>query len=161
MMLVATAKKVRIRARISLSLIAMTTVLLACAESQNQTEAAIGEWIAEIEVSVTEKARRSVVAKISADYGDLRGNEKDDIDKLLRFYFMRQNNIKLLTSIDRIELLGEGAAEVDLTVGLAGTSDGVLSFSADAYRFSLELQTEDDEWRLVAARWGEVGQELR
>lgn len=142
-------------------LTAIATILLACTKSPSQTDEAVRQWVAQIEKSVTEKARRDIVDQISADYGDLRGNEKDDIDKLLRFYFVRQNTIKLLTSIDRIELLGDGAANVELTVGLAGKSDGVFGFSADAYRFSLELQVEDDEWRLVAAQWGEVGQELR
>ena len=52
------------------------------------------------------------------------------------------------------------AAELDLTVGMAGTSDGVLGFSADAYNFEMELVREDDEWILISARWGEVGGEI-
>jgi hypothetical protein len=33
--------------------------------------------------------------------------------------------------------------------------------SADAYRFELELEKQDEGWRLIGARWGEVGQPLR
>jgi hypothetical protein len=80
---------------------------------------------------------------------------------MLRVYFLRQNNITLLTSIDEIRLYGDSAAEIDMTVGMAGTNDSVFGFSADAYSFQLELENDGDDWLLIAARWGEVGQELR
>jgi hypothetical protein len=48
-----------------------------------------------------------------------------------------------------------------LDVGMAGTNDGVLGFSADAYRFEMQLEKEDDDWLLMSARWGEIGGELR
>ena len=63
--------------------------------------------------------------------------------------------------IDEIRIYGDSAAEVEMTVGMAGTNDGVLGFSADAYAFELELERDDDEWLLISARWGELGQELK
>ena len=44
---------------------------------------------------------------------------------------------------------------------VAGTHDGVMGFSADAYRFEFELEKDSDEWQLIAARWGELGDELQ
>jgi hypothetical protein len=44
---------------------------------------------------------------------------------------------------------------------MAGTNDGVLGFSADAYRFELELEKDGDDWQLIAARWGELGDEIK
>jgi len=58
-------------------------------------------------------------------------------------------------------LYGDSAAEIDLTVGMAGTNEGVFGFTADAYRFRLELENKDDEWQLISARWGELGEDLR
>jgi len=43
---------------------------------------------------------------------------------------------------------------------MAGQNDAVLGFSADAYRFQLELEREGDDWLLISARWGELGEEL-
>ena len=43
---------------------------------------------------------------------------------------------------------------------LAGTNDGVFGFSADAFRFQLELERDGDDWLLISARWGELGEEL-
>ena len=79
----------------------------------------------------------------------------------MRVYFLRQHSIALLPKINEITLYDDTAASVDLTVGLAGTNDGVLGFSADAYRFELELEKDGDEWELISARWGELGGEIK
>ena len=98
---------------------------------------------------------------ISPAYEDAKSYDRDDIEKMLRAYFFRQSNIKLLTSIQEIRVFGGSAAEIDLTVAMAGTNDGVLGFSADAYRFQLELVLDGDDWLLISARWGELGEEMK
>ena len=98
---------------------------------------------------------------ISPAYADARGNERDSIEAMLRYYFMRMNSVELITSIDEVSVIDDSAAEVLVTVGMAGTHDGVLGFSAEAYRFSLELEAAGGDWQLISARWGEVGGELR
>ena len=62
----------------------------------------------------------------------------------------------MLTKIDNIEMMGDTAAMVDVTVGMAGTNNDVLGLSADAYRFEFELEKPDDEWVLIGARWGDL-----
>jgi hypothetical protein len=52
-------------------------------------------------------------------------------------------------------------ATTKLTVGMAGLNNSALGVSADAYNFELELQVDDDEWLLIGARWGELGEKLR
>jgi hypothetical protein len=79
---------------------------------------------------------------------------------MLRAYFFRQHSIGLLTNIEEIRVYGDSAAEIDLTVGMAGSNDGVFGFSADAYRFQLELARDDDDWLLISARWAQLGDEL-
>jgi hypothetical protein len=78
---------------------------------------------------------------------------------MFRIYFLRQNSIELLTSIDDIRVFGDDAAELDLTVGMAAANEGTFGFSADAYNFEFELIRDDDEWLLISGRWGEVGNE--
>ena len=123
-------------------------------------EAEIRTWINEMQEYAEAKERRSIIANISENYADWLGNGRNDVEDILRIYFLRQNSIALLTSIDEIRLLGDSAAEVSLTVGMAGTQDGGLGFSADAYDFELELERDDEEWRLISAKWGAVGSQL-
>ena len=96
---------------------------------------------------------------ISPAYADSRGNGRDDIENLLRAYFLRVKTVTLVTSVDEIRVVADDFAEVALTVGMAGRTDGVLGFNADAYHFALELEREGDDWRLISARWAEVGRE--
>ena len=135
--------------------------LVACGEPSTAPEEELRAWVAAGVDAAENKERRALVDMMSSAYADARGNERDDIENLLRVYFLRQNNIKLLPSIENITVFDETAANIELTVAMAGTNDGVLGFSADAYRFALELEKSRSEWRLIAARWGELGEEMR
>jgi hypothetical protein len=67
----------------------------------------------------------------------------------------------LMSRIEALNIIGETAAELVLVVGMAATHDGTLGFSADAYRFEMELERQGDDWLLLGASWGELGGELR
>lgn len=140
---------------------AIALLAAGCGEPAPAPEEALRAWVAEGIDAAGNKERSRLVGMISRKYTDARGNERSDIGNLLRVYFMRQHKIALLSSIEEITLYDDTAAEIVLTVGMAGTNDGVLGFSADAYRFALELEKDADEWLLISARWGELGDELR
>ena len=94
-------------------------------------------------------------------YADARGNSRDDIEKLLRLYFLRRHQVAFFTRIDELTVFGDSAAKVLLQVGMAGTNDTALGFSADAYRIEMELERDGDDWLLIAARWDGLGDKLR
>ena len=132
-----------------------------CGGPESPAEEQLREWV-ELGVRAAEaKERRKLVDMISPAYADARGNERAAVEEMLRFYFLRMNSVELITSVEEIKVIGGSAAEVLMTVGMAGTHDGVLGFSADAYRFALELEQDGGDWLLISARWGELGKELR
>ncbi|MGB5630578.1 MAG: hypothetical protein WBM57_14515 [Woeseiaceae bacterium] len=136
-------------------------VLTGCGEPASAPEEELRAWVAAGMEAAKEKERRRLVGMISPSYADARGNERGDIENLLRVYFLRINNIQLLSTIEEITVYDDTAAKILMTIGMAGTHDGVLGFSADAYRFEFELEKESEDWQLLAARWGEVGDELQ
>lgn len=143
----------------------LTVAILAlggCGEppSPSDPEVELRAWVAAGMEAARNKEREELVDMISASYVDARGNERDDIGNMLRLYFLRMSNIKLASSIDEIIVYDNTAAEIIMSVGMAGTSGGTLGFSADAYRFELELEKDSDDWQLIAARWGELGHDL-
>ncbi len=69
-------------------------------------------------------------------------------------------SVELVLKIDELNVIDETAAEVLVTAVGVGTTTRALGVNADAYQFSLELEKDDDEWMLIGARWGELGQEL-
>ena len=134
--------------------------LAACGGPAPGPEQAIRAWVSQGEELAEAKDRRALVDMISASYTDARGNDRDDIGNMFRVYFLRQNKVALITKIEELNVYGDSAAQLVLTVGMAGTSEGTLGFSADAYRFEMEFELEDDEWLLTSGRWGELGEDL-
>ena len=134
--------------------------LTGCGGAGGGPEEALRAWVGEAEAAAEERDRRGLLALISESYADGRGNDHESVDQMLRIYFLRQQSVALLVTIDEIVLADNTAATVNLTVGMAGTHNSALGISADAYNFELELQADDDEWLLIGARWGELGEKL-
>jgi len=138
----------------------LASTLLGCGDPPTEPEEAVRAWVAAGHQLAEDKQRRDLIEMVSPAYTDARGNKRGDIENMFRFYFLRANGITLLPKIDEVRIFGDSAAEIDLTVGMAATNDGVLGFSADAYHFELELVREGDDWLLISGRWGEVGGEI-
>lgn len=141
-------------------LVLLLAGLFGCGDPPPPPEQAVRAWLAEAEEEAERKDRVALMTRIAASYTDARGYERSDLDRMFRIMFLRQNAIVLLVDIESIVIHQETAADVVLKVGMAGSNNSVLGFSADAYRFELELQLEDDDWLLTGARWGELN-ELR
>jgi len=142
-------------------LLLVLTQVAGCGGDVSDPETQIRAWVGAMQEAAEEKARGDVLAGISPAYVDARGNSRDDIDNLLRVYFLRQSKIALLSTVDEVRVIGGTAAEVSMTVGMAGTNNSALGFTADAYRFELELEHDGDDWQLISARWGEMGDQVR
>lgn len=133
-----------------------------CGGPAEGPEAALRAWIDAMHEAAEAKDRRAIMRGVSPAYSDARGNGRDDVEDLLRLYFLRQNRVEFIPRIDSIRVIDGTAAELALTVAMAGTNSSTFGVSADAYRFELELEAdEDDEWRLLSARWGELGERPR
>ncbi len=139
----------------------LASCLLACSNAPQPPEVALRAWLNAAEAAAEEKDRSALMDKISEAYSDARGNNRQDLDRLFRLLFLRQNNVSLIIDIESINIMGDSAAELVLRVGMAGTNNSALRFSADAYRFELDLRVEDEQWMLIGARWGELGSQLR
>ena len=146
--------------------IARAPVALACAAllgcaGGSDAEAELRAWVVEAEDAAENKRRRALLDKVSTSYSDARGNDRDSLGERLLVVMLRQQSFSLLTNIERLEVFDGTAAEVDVTVAMAGVGSGAGNLSADAYRFELELEKESDGWRLIGARWGRMGSDLR
>ena len=129
--------------------------------AETDPRVALRAWVEAAEARAEDKDRRGLLAMISESYADSRGNDQEKIGNIIRLYFMRQQSVVIFTSIDEIEVMGDTAANVTLTVGMAGTNASALGVRANAFNFELELEIPDDEWLLIGARWGKVGRDLR
>lgn len=131
-----------------------------CGAPEMDPQDELRQWVSAAQEAAEVRDRGDLLDLISPAYADSRGFSRDDIGDRLRVYFLRQQSIRLLTNVEAIRLYGETAAEIDLSVAMAGQNDSVFGFSADAYRFQLELERDADDWLLISARWGELGEKL-
>lgn len=139
----------------------LATGLASCGGAPENAEQQLRAWVDRGHEAAERKDRGALVEMISPTYSDARGNSRDDIENLFRFYFLRAKKVGLLVSVDDIEVFDDSAAQVMLTVAMGATTDSVLGFNADAYEFELELENTGGEWLLVSGRWNDVGNELR
>ncbi len=138
----------------------MCASLVACGGPISGPEEALRQWVADAEAAAEDLDRRGLVAMVSENYADGRGNNRDAVNNLLRLYFLRQKSVVLVMKIDELTVIDETAAQILVTTAGVGTTTRALGVNADSYQFSLELEKSDDEWMLIGARWGEPGQEL-
>ena len=118
--------------RCALPAAAMLGLLTACSEPSAGPEAEVRSWIEQGAAAAEAKERDTLMEMISPAYADSRGYNRARVGDILRFYFLRMNAIELIMSIDEINVIGDSAAEAQITVGMAGKHDGALGFSADA-----------------------------
>jgi hypothetical protein len=146
---------------------ALLLLATGCGPAAGTPEEQLRQWVGAVEAAAENKARGEILDLIAPSYNDARGHSREDIEKRLMLYFLREQRIALVTSIDDIRIEGGTAASLTVMVGMAGTSDSAaLGLSADAYRFELELEATESpasyrDWQLLSARWGELGAPAR
>jgi len=139
----------------------LAAALVSCGGAPGTTEQQLRAWVDRGHEAAESQDRGALMDMIAPTYSDARGNSRDDIENLFRFYFLRAKKVGLLVSIDDIAVFDETAAQVMLTVAMGATTESALGFNADAWEFELELEKSDGEWLLVSGRWNDVGNELR
>jgi uncharacterized protein YbjT (DUF2867 family) len=139
----------------------LAAALASCGGPPGNAEQQLRAWVDRGHEAAESKDRGALMDMIAPTYSDARGNSRNDIENLFRFYFLRAKKVGLLVSIDDIAVFDESAAQVMLTVAMGATTDSALGFNADAYEFELELEKSGGEWLLVSGRWNDVGNELR
>jgi hypothetical protein len=140
--------------------------LAGCGKPAASVEQQIEDLIKVVADAAEQQQAGDILALISPAYIDGHGNTHDDVSRLLRLQFLRQQDIVLLTTIDSVSVSAGTAAAAEVTVGMAGSDSSLLGFRADAYEFELEFETDGNpssysDWRLVSARWGELGTSLK
>ena len=132
----------------------------ACSSDRNSPEAQVRALIKQGE-SASEKKETSVLRRlISEHYSDSQGQDKKAIEAILRYYFLRNESIHLLTRIQRITVPKPDTAQAVVLVAMAGQPisgpEELERLRADLHRFDLNLSREEGEWKVIRAEWRRV-----
>lgn len=127
--------------------------------SDNVTpEEEIRALVREAEIAAEERQVGDLGRLISNQYGDDRGNNKDELLRMLRLQMIRNQVIYLLVRTGEIKVVDETSASAVVQVAMAGgpleTFEDLGRLGAELYRFDLDLAKESGKWRIIRARWG-------
>jgi hypothetical protein len=91
---------------------------------------------------------------LGAGYRDTRGNDRDELLRALRGYFIANQRVEIVSRVDEIELIGEDAARAVVHAGMLGRPTGAAildGVDADLHRFELELVHDGGDWQIIGA----------
>jgi hypothetical protein len=126
-----------------------------CAE-QATPETQVRAVIAAGEAAAEARDLSGILEHVSPAFSDEHGGGRDELKQYLRGYLVMHPSVHLLTRVDSVEFPYRDLARVQVTVGTLGRESAgatVFDVAADVKKVVLELQLEDDQWRVVRAAW--------
>lgn len=142
------------RATVALALGAALAVV-GCGD-QETPDARVRAVIAAGEAAAEARDLSGILEHVAPAFRDAQGGGREELKQYLRGYLVTHPSVHLLTRIDGIEFPYRDLARVELTVGTLGagaTEAAGFDLAAEVHDVVLELQLEDDAWRVVRATW--------
>jgi hypothetical protein len=137
--------------------LALGAALAAAGCGDQQTpDARVRAVIAAGEAAAEARDLSGILEHVAPAFRDAQGGGREELKQTLRGYLVTHPSVHLLTRIDSVEFPYRDLARVKLTVGTLGTGSteaAGFDLAADVHDVVLELQFEDDAWRVVRASW--------
>ena len=91
---------------------------------------------------------------LGESYRDARGNDREEVLRMLRGLFIANQRIEIVSRVDEIVIEGGDAARAVVHAGMVGRrTDATLidGLGTDLYRFELELVNDGGNWQVIGA----------
>jgi hypothetical protein len=144
--------------RLHSGLLRITLALLAfsgCGDGDSP-EQRVREVIAQMEAAAEARDTGDVTEHLSPDYRDAHGNSLEDVQPLLRGYFIANQSIRLLTRIDELTFPQPGEARATVLVAMVSReadATNAWELAAELNEFEITLLDDDGKWQVSWARW--------
>jgi hypothetical protein len=125
-----------------LTLLILSATLAACG-SRSSEEEQVREVLTAMETAAEARDTSDVLAFVASDYTDNSGFDKTQIQNFLRGYFVVNQKIELIVTIDELVFPVKGLAQMNV---------GVTSLPAgDRAQFKVELREAGGDWKVARA----------
>lgn len=146
-------------ARATVAVLLGVFVLAACSKPDSP-ETKVRAAIATAVAAAEKKDIGPLKGLVSDKYTDAQGQDKRAVESVLRFYFLRNQSIHLLTRTSSVTFPATDRALAVVYVGMAAqpvaSVDELERLRADLFRFEISFANEDGDWRAVSAEWRRV-----
>ncbi len=131
--------------------------LISCSSQPGTPEAQVRALLKQAETAAENKDSRVLRGFISEKYSDSQGQDKKAVEAILRYYFLRNESIHLLTRVQPITFPEPSRAQAVVLVAMAGqpipNPQQLERLHADLNRFAITFAREDKEWKVIDAEW--------
>lgn len=133
---------------------AIATLLLAGCGDTASPEQQVRTVIAAAEEAAEARDLSALMDLVSPHYEDEEGRTRAELQRYVHGYLIANQSIHLITRIDGVEFPYRDMARVELTLGSLGRDANAttVDLAADVEQLVVELQLEDDEWKVTRAR---------
>lgn len=133
------------------------TLVLAACSKPDSPETRVRAAIATAVAAAQKKDIGPLKGMVSDKYADAQGQDKRAVESILRFYFLRNQSIHLLTRTSSVTFPQNDRALAVVYVGMAAqpvaSVDELERLRADLFRFEITFVDEGGEWRAISAEW--------
>ncbi len=138
--------------------ILLCVILIAAVSCHQRTEEdSVREVMDSLIRLAEQRDLEGMLDRLSEDFIDFEGRDKEELRSLLRSYFVGRSGIVVHRLSGQVNLLKEKQAifetEVALSSGGAEALRRLVRVSPDIYRLRIELIKGDDGWRISYAEW--------
>jgi hypothetical protein len=128
-----------------------------CGRDPEDPESRVRRVLGELEAAVEAGDAGAFKERISERYTDPYGHDRRALMATVTFHLMRNGRRHAWVRVHSVSLRGPGRAEVTLAAGLAGRPlegpEDPGRLRADVWKVDLDLEREEDAWRVVWAQW--------
>lgn len=132
-------------------------LLASCGGAPQTPEQQVRALIQQATAAAEERSVSKLRDMISERYTDEQQRDRRAIEQVLRFHFLRNTTIHLLTRVPDITITAPDHALATVYVAMAGVPissvDDLPALRADLHHFELEFTREENGWRLQRATW--------
>jgi hypothetical protein len=143
------------RVHLWLCLAALAAIVAGCGDTDSP-EAQIRSVIERIELAAEARDVSDVLEHVTLEYRDHHGNDRDEVARAMRGYFIANQSIHLLTRVEELSFPAEDEARATVLVGMVGRDAAAANswdLAADLYRFEVAIVRDEGEWKINWARW--------
>jgi ketosteroid isomerase-like protein len=142
-----------------LLILAIAITIAGCHKETDEQK--IKKIITDIQTAAEAKDVKEIINNISKTYKDPQGFNYETIKRLLVGYFLQYPKISVYINNLEISVENSSARAVFQTVLTSGDKTGsiadVIPQSLGMYDFDVSLKKESDSWKVVSAKWEQVG----
>ncbi|NOZ84761.1 MAG: hypothetical protein GXP49_00580 [Deltaproteobacteria bacterium] len=121
-------------------------------------EEMIRQILDKAQVYAGDRDREGLLSLVADDYSDDQGMKKNDLSRLIAFWFLRSKSIGVHFMHTSIKVTGNNArvdTQAVLTRG-TGALGSVIPTDASVYDLQIQLERRDKQWKVVSHRRARV-----